>query len=262
MKPSRWILLAVILLSALAIGGYLLSDRHAATSLGTGVTRRDISFGGRRFAMVQVDLNNAELQLFWKDRDGSRFGSFETLRSSLERSGRRLVFATNAGIFDPEFRPVGLHVENGRELTPLNLGTGVGNFYMKPNGVLFVDGRGAHVTESTKYPGTTCDIRLATQSGPLLLIDGRINPAFDPNSGNLRIRSGVGVAEPGRVWFVVSLEPVTFYQIASVFQSRLGCRNALYLDGAIPKFYPPVDQSGGAQSDLAGILGVTQRRQP
>lgn len=233
------------------------ADQHAPPD--AGVARQTLLWDGRRFTAVEVDLRRAHIQLYWKAPDGTCTGTFDRLRKQSEAAGKSLVFATNAGIFEPGFVPTGLHVENGHEWVPLNRHNGSGNFYIKPNGVFLVDDR-ARIVETSEYPGTTPSTRLATQSGPLLILNGQINPIFDPRSQNFRIRSGVGVADPEHVWLVISNEPVTFFQLASVFHNSLHCPNALYLDGAISKFYPPAEQTGGVQSEFAGILAVCNQK--
>jgi uncharacterized protein YigE (DUF2233 family) len=200
-----------------------------------------------------VDLTRATVQLFWKRADGTRYGTFAKLMADHPFS-----FATNAGIFDPTFTPCGLHVADGREFVPLNVGEGAGNFYLKPNGVFVVDERGARVLESTRYDGTRLTTRLATQSGPMLVIGGAIHPRFDRDSVNRRIRSGVGVRSPDQVVFAISREPVTFFEFATLFKERLNSHDALYLDGEISRFYFP-GQAVPQDGDLAGMLAVTAK---
>lgn len=226
----------------------------------SGVLIGHLSVGVDRFTTAHIDLRQAELRLFWKRPNGARFGNFDALSEALKGNGQALIFATNAGIFEPTFIPCGLHAEDGRELTPLNLASGDGNFYMKPNGVFMVEKFGAHIVDSTKYRGTTFAVKLATQSGPLLVIDGQINSRFDPNSPNRRVRSGVGVSSPQAIDFVISDQPVTFYALASVFLNRIGCHNALYLDGVISQFYLPGERAKAPVVDFAGILAVTESR--
>jgi uncharacterized protein YigE (DUF2233 family) len=236
--------------------GLIRTSRTRAPALiggGDGAGIQDLSFGDRRYAVCEVDLTRARLQLFWKRPDGTRYGSFGRLLADHPFS-----FATNAGIFDPTFTPCGLHVVDGHEDVPLNLGDGAGNFFLKPNGVFVIDERGARALESTRYDGTRATTRLATQSGPMLVIDGAIHPRFDRNSANRRIRSGVGVRSPGRVVFAISREPVTFFEFATLFRDRLDCRDALYLDGEISRFYIP-GRPGQQDGEFAGMLAVTAR---
>ncbi|HEY2586735.1 MAG TPA: phosphodiester glycosidase family protein [Tepidisphaeraceae bacterium] len=220
-----------------------------------------VSFNGCEFEVATVDPTQADLSLFWHGSDGSRYANFSGLRHALEKQNRRLVFATNAGIFDPTFTPVGVHVENGREYVPLNLKSGAGNFYLKPNGVFLVDAQGPRAIESKQYAVTRPDIRLATQSGPLLVGDGAINAQFQPQSTNKRIRSGIGVSTAHQVVFAISREPVTFHNFASLFRDRLACPNALYLDGVISRFYLASDANADmSDEDFAGMLAVTARK--
>lgn len=245
-----------LLIVVLAMAGC--RDRQAARD--TSIDHELLLLNGCEFEVVQVDPKRADLNLFWRKPDGSRFANFRGLRTALERSHRRLIFATNAGMYDPNFVPCGLHVEDGHELVPLNLKPGPGNFYMKPNGVFLIDATGPKVIESEKYLGTRPDVRLATQSGPLLVIDGAINAQFELQSPNKRIRSGVGVAADHRVVFAISREPVTFHAFATLFRDRLDCPNALYLDGVVSRFYPASAAHADASDEVfAGMLVVSAR---
>jgi uncharacterized protein YigE (DUF2233 family) len=84
----------------------------------------------------------------------------------------------NAGMFQPNFSPVGLFVAGGRELAPLNTNSGYGNFFMKPNGIFVMTEMGPRVVETSEYPKVKGRIVLATQSGPLLVHSGKIHPVF------------------------------------------------------------------------------------
>jgi uncharacterized protein YigE (DUF2233 family) len=238
----------------------LASAPSGPTTAKDGLLVERTTLEGSTFTVVTVDLPQAELRLYWKRPDGRRFGNFAALSDDLQAKGQRLVFACNAGMFDPGFTPCGLHVEADGEHVPLNLGDGQGNFYLKPNGVFLIDDAGARILDSTKYPGTNRSIRLATQSGPLLVIDGRINPQLMPNSSNRRLRSGVGVSSARQVRFIISEQSVTFQQLALLFRDRLGCRDALYLDGVISRFYLPGQSAEASAGDFAGILGVISRK--
>jgi len=147
-------------------------------------------------------------------------------------------------------------VENGLELVPLYLKSGSGNFYLKPNGVFLIGDHGAAIIESSQYLARISKPILAMQSGPLLLIDGKINPQFAVDSANRRIRSGIGVISPDQIAFAISRDPVTFYEFTAFFQTALNCTNALYLDGEISKFYR---DPTGPSDNFAGMFAVTER---
>ena len=221
---------------------------------------RRADHGGSAYTIVEVDLTQAALRLFWKKPGGERFARFAAVKAHLERNGERLLFATNAGIFDTNFAPCGLHVEDGRQRVPLNLRSGSGNFFLKPNGVFLIDAGGARIIDAAKYDGTRGGVRVAVQSGPLLVLDGGIHPAFKAGSDSLRKRSGVGVVSAQRIAFALSDEPVNFHVFAALFLEDLHCRNALYLDGVISQFYVPSDEPKPHDGDYAGILAVIDRK--
>jgi len=215
--------------------------------------------GSSRCTTFQVDLTHDALHLLDRDESGERLGSIGALRRWAQRQGKTLRFATNAGIFDMRFAPLGLFIQQGREVVPLNRSSGWGNFYLKPNGVFYVADRKAHVVETSKYIGSGA-ISLATQSGPLLVIDGAINGAFARNSTNAGVRSGVGVikGKESSPLFAISDSPISFYDFAAFFKDELKCSDALYLDGVISHMYAPEvgrNQEGGS---FAGMFAVFQ----
>jgi uncharacterized protein YigE (DUF2233 family) len=231
-----------------------------STGHSSGVVLNNQAFAGQRYSVADVDLQSADLRLVWKKPDGQRFDNFRSVDEFLRQSGDRLLFATNSGIFDPSFTPCGLHVESGKEITPLNLKNGEGNFYLKPNGVFLIDQAGARIVPSEKYSTDITGVRLAAQSGPMLLIDGTINAAFALDSQNRKIRSGVGIVSPQRVAFVLSRDAVTFHEFAAFFQTSLGCSNALYLDGQISRFYDPDHSPPPSDEHFAGMFAIAGRQ--
>lgn len=176
-----------------------------------------------------------EIELHWKDGSGQPYGQFSRLQEALESRGRGIEFMMNAGIFEPGGIPSGLHIERSVVQRQLNLQAGRGNFYLKPNGVFCVVGGRALVIESGRFGTSNLSPSLAVQSGPLLLADGVIHPAFRADSPNKKHRNGVGVLPGGDVIFAITeFEPVTnrvnLHGFASLF-AHLGCRDALFLDG-------------------------------
>lgn len=238
----------------------------------TGCTTRaqalssdEMAFEGQHYRVVQLDLRHDQLSLHWRDPgSGQPFGSIETLRLWGEANGRRLLFAANAGIYDRGFAPLGLYVENGKTVVPLNLAHGnpaSGNFSLLPNGVfvIYPDGHAA-VRTSTDFKADGKPAQWATQSGPMLLIDGAINTQFVDDSASLKWRSGVCAKTPTEVVFAVSEAPVNFHTFARLFRDRLGCRDALYLDGSISQLYVDGEGYAGAPAFMvkpyAGIFAV------
>jgi uncharacterized protein YigE (DUF2233 family) len=197
------------------------------------------------------------IRLFWKDREGRILGSLGAVRHYTEDSGDTLRFAMNAGMYTEDQQPLGLFIQGGKTLRRLNRDTGYGNFYLRPNGVFFItEGGTADVCTTPDFP-TKRNVQWATQSGPMLLIDGRIHPAFKQGSLNLNIRNGVGILPSGDVLLGIATVPVNLWDFAQAFKAR-GCKNALYLDGAISRAYFPqggLEDTGGA---FGVIIGVTK----
>jgi uncharacterized protein YigE (DUF2233 family) len=98
--------------------------------------------------------------MFWRREDGKPYRTFGALAADLEAKGKSLRFAMNGGMYKDDFRPVGLYIENGRELTPANTVTRTGapsqipNFYKKPNGVFYIGERKAGVVETGRFLST------------------------------------------------------------------------------------------------------------
>ncbi|HEY0063733.1 MAG TPA: phosphodiester glycosidase family protein [Telluria sp.] len=208
-----------------------------------------------RFTVVTVDPATEHLQLFLNDEAGLPFKGFARLDAWLQARGQRLQLAFNAGMYHADFAPVGLLVQDGKQMAPLNLDDGKGNFFLKPNGVFLLTKKGAQVLESRAYAKGVADVLLATQSGPMLVINGEIHPAFNSESISRYVRNGVGVAD-GKVLFVISNHPVTFYELASYFRDTLHCENALYFDGSVSSMYSPARQRNDSGSPLGPIIGV------
>lgn len=199
-----------------------------------------------------VDFHTERVSLHWKNDSGAVLGNLGALRTHVEHHGSTLLFGMNGGMFTPGQTPVGLYVEEGRMLSVTDQRTeGRGNFYLQPNGVfgLLKDGT-PFVVPTAETPAVHL-IHYATQSGPMLLVGGRINKLFTPGSENLHIRNGVGILADGRVLFAISRVPVNFHDFATWFLEQ-GCTNALYLDGAVSAAYDP----SSGKNDLDGALGV------
>ena len=197
-----------------------------------------VAFRGQAFLVRSVDPHKEDLRLFWKDDQGALLRDFAGLEKFVAAKGERLVFAANAGMFEPDSKPVGLLVQDGVEQSPLNLNDGTGNFYMKPNGVFVLNEKHeAFVVESSAYTTLLTPVTWATQSGPLLVHGGNIMPDFNADSKSKKLRSGIGVSKDGTIVFALSRAPVNFYDFATLFLTRLKCPNALYLDGDVSAFY-------------------------
>ena len=223
-----------------------------------------ITFRQATYVVLRVDLRAASIKTLWKNPAGAPYVSLD---EAYRQNGGDLLALTNAGIYSAGHAPEGLHVEGGVTLSPLNLNGGEGNFYWKPNGVFYVAGDGAGIVGSEKFDsaGVRAGVREATQSGPLLVVDGEVNQSLKPDSQSLYVRNGVGVKSPEEVYVVISEGEVNLHDFASVFKEQLHCRDALYLDGCVSQMYLPargvhVPERRRCDKELVGLLGVVKRR--
>jgi uncharacterized protein YigE (DUF2233 family) len=197
-------------------------------------------FNDATYSVCEVDASQ-DLRLFLYDGQGAVLGTFGRIDAELAAEGKQLVFAMNAGMYHRDRRPVGLYVENGEQVTPIITAGSAGNFGMRPNGVFCIGPDGDFsIVESRAHAATPPNCRHATQSGPLLVIDGAYHPRFIADSPSRLIRNGVGVSRDGqRAFFVMSSNRVNFLEFATFFREGLGLRQALYLDGNISRLYAP-----------------------
>jgi uncharacterized protein YigE (DUF2233 family) len=182
-------------------------------------------------------------------------------RADLESRGELLLFATNGGMYQPDQSPQGLYIEEGKTLQKADTRReGYGNFYMQPNGIFLITEKGdPHViTTQDLRSYERRGIRYATQSGPMLLVDGQMNSKFMKDSPNFHIRSGVGVNEEGKIVFIISETRVRFYELAKAFE-KMGCKNALYLDGAISQTYLPEIERSESGGGFGVMIGVSKK---
>ena len=221
-----------------------------------GLEVEEVEYVGKRYTVCRVDLEAQRLDLFWRDEEAVPYKTFSALEAWLAERGRKLVFAMNAGMYMEDYSPVGLYVELGEELRPLNLARGDSNFCMLPNGVFAITDSGAAVVESSTYPTIKDQTSLATQSGPMLVIDGKLHPKFGPNSTSRHVRNGVGVVSPEHVVFAISEELVNFHEFATFFRDELGCDNALYLDGSVSSLYSTALDRNDRKTNLGPIIAV------
>lgn len=257
--PWSWsiplLLLSLIVIAFTCFGG----KRTAFPSLKVSSQQTtDSSTLREKYTAVIIDAPKQKLNLYWQDSSGKVLGSIAALQQYLEAQGKRLNFAMNGGMFQTDLSPVGLLIQDGTVRYPLNNNEGKGNFYLKPNGVFLLTSQNKAVvcrTEDLKH--SLRGIRFATQSGPMLLINGQIHPAFQQDSPNLNIRNGVGIMPDGKAVFVISNTQVNFYDFASYFR-KLGCRNALYLDGFVSRLYSPRHHYWQTDGQLGVIIAAEE----
>lgn len=164
----------------------------------------------------------------------------------------------NGGMYKKDQSPQGLFIQNKTMVTPLDTLTGTGNFYLKPNGIFYITDDNEAIICPTPKVVMSERMKFATQSGPMLLIDGEVHPAFKKGSMNLNIRNGVGVLPDNSIVFILSKQEINFFDFAMVFKS-LNCKNALYLDGFVSRAYLPEEEKWEQRDGNFGvIIGVVK----
>lgn len=240
MKRSKILILTIILF--LASAGIFLFAK--------------VQTDDERFVNYTADTKKQDIKLYWKDDKNENFVSIRNLKSWVEKNKRKLVFAMNAGMYKQDHSPQGLFIENKKTLSPLDTSVGSGNFYLKPNGIFYITTDNIPVICNSANFKDNGKIKYATQSGPMLVIDGQIHTAFKEGSTNLNIRNGVGILPDNKVIFVMSKKEINFYDFANYFKS-MGCKNALYLDGFISKTYLPEKNWTQTDGSFGIIIGIT-----
>lgn len=204
-------------------------------SLFAQVTSYTRQYNDLNYTVVEVhDLSKLRL-LLNKQNGQTPVNYFSQIPTQLNTC-EKMLFAMNAGMFHYTFHPVGLYIENKKKLFPLNQHNGWGNFYLQPNGVLAWNSKQAVILSTSQYVKGKFKADYATQSGPMLVFNRRINPIFMTESTSLKIRNAVGIKDQ-ELYFVLTEQAVNFYALASFMQNELKLEQALYLDGSISAMY-------------------------
>ncbi|MGN5724668.1 phosphodiester glycosidase family protein [Acinetobacter calcoaceticus] len=208
---------------------------------------------GDQYDVIAIS-NLKQLRLFLKNSNNQQYyKSFNNIQKNLKQC-ERLSFAMNAGMFHRGFSPVGLYVEQAKVIQPLNEYKGLGNFFLQPNGVLGWNKKQAFILTTQQYSRRDFNVEYATQSGPMLVIDGKINSLFLPDSQSNKIRNGVGIRN-NKLYFVISKNSVSFYRFAQFFQRNLKVEQALYLDGSISSLHIQKNKRNDQLFEMGPIVG-------
>jgi uncharacterized protein YigE (DUF2233 family) len=240
----RRISAAVVLLAALA-GSASAECRHT-------------SHEGRGYAVCEAGPGD-DLRLFLTAPDGRPFGTFERVDAALASDGLALAFAVNAGMYHPDRAPVGLYVEDGAQVARLVTSEGPGNFGLLPNGVFCILADRYAVIETRAFAANPPACRYATQSGPMLVIDGALHPRFLKDSTSRFVRNGIGVSADGqRAYVAISDRAVTFDEFGRFFRDVLKTPQALYFDGRISRLHAPELGRSDFGFPMGPILGLVR----
>ena len=257
-NPIRKLLLSLALLTAPAFALDL-------KPLESGGRYASTTYKNVRYGIYQADP--AQVSLHWKNADGSAYANLGTLKRRLEQNGAHVAFLMNAGIYSQDDTPAGLWIERGQTLVPLNRKNGKGNFHIQPNGVFYIERGKARIQTSAAYHIGGHHPDWALQSGPMLLLDGKINPRFVKDLSSPHKRNAVCTTADGRLYFILTedydlgSEWPSFHRYAEALQ-HLGCQQALYLDGTLSDWYLPGISGTFHWTHYVGIIAVTTPETP
>lgn len=130
------------------------------------------------------------------------------------------LIAINGGFFDPRYQPLGLRISEHKQLNPIKHITWWGIFY--------VTDKTAHIKSAKRFTPSP-NIEFAVQSGPRLLVKGRLS-SLKPGVAE---RTALGISRDGDVIIIVTENaPMTLSALAKLMHSPLvACNDALNLDG-------------------------------
>ncbi|NRS90353.1 uncharacterized protein YigE (DUF2233 family) [Flavobacterium sp. 7E] len=236
---------------------FLLLILISLISVGFIVQSKTTKIDDERFISYFVNQKKLNVEFYWKNENGENIKNAENLKLWLKSQKRELLFATNGGMYKKDNSPQGLYVENKIKKNEIDTTNGNGNFYLKPNGIFYITtDKIANICVTNEFVYNN-KIKYATQSGPMLVINGKIHSAFNENSTNLNIRNGVGVLPNNEIVFVMSKNEINFYEFAEYFKT-LGCKNALYLDGFVSRTYLPEKKWMQSDGNFGVLIGVTK----
>lgn len=188
---------------------------------------------------------------------GDRFGTIEGWAAG--RDEGKFAFVMNGGMYGDDLKALGYFVRDEDRLVELNRGEGSGNFYLKPNGVFFGTGGKWRILDSDTFLRTVgTRPEFGTQSGPMLVIGGKLHPEIQDNGPSKAIRNGVGIDSAGKAHFVISNAPLSFGQLARFFRDEIKTPNALFLDGNISSLWDPA--TGRMDARRVGPLLVVEKK--
>ncbi|MBX7481210.1 phosphodiester glycosidase family protein [Qipengyuania qiaonensis] len=190
--------------------------------------------------------------------DGKPYRSLTDFAAASD--GETIAFAMNAGMFDDEGEPIGYFVEDSERLHKLNTADGEGNFHMKPNGVFYGSGGEWVVRDTDSFLANVTERpEFGTQSGPMLVVDGKIHPEITQDGPSKLLRNAVGVDDEGRAHFVISNAPISFGKLARFYKDELEVKNALYLDGNVSLLWNPATERLDTGAPIGPIVVVRKK---
>lgn len=219
---------------------------------------RDVEFEGSQLTHCVADPARHRIGTALAPEDGAPFRSLKAFSETVEQS--HIAFAMNAGMYDGEGKPIGYYVEDGDRLKELSRADGPGNFHLKPNGVFYgTEGQWRVRSSDSFYANVGDRPAFGTQSGPMLVIDGKLHPEISDDGPSKATRNGVGVDRNGKAHFVIANSSVSFGRLARYFRDEVKTPNALFLDGNVSALWDPATERMDSSSAIGPLLVVTHK---
>lgn len=255
-RAARAVLTLQLLVIALLLAAAIWSKGPPAP--GPGDACQAVTFEGARFVHCIAVPGRHRIETAITGSDGILYRGFARLAADQGKAG--VAFAVNGGMYDVRSRPIGYYAQGGARLYPVNRREGSGNFYLKPGGIFFGAAAGPWRVMTTDDFTATVDRRpdFGTQSGPMLLIGGRIHPRFSTNGASAKVRNGVGIDTAGRAHFVLSDDPVSFGRMARFMRDVARTPDALFLDGTVSALWHPATGRMDARYPLGPLIVVRE----
>ena len=206
----------LLLFSIFSLSAYSANHWRALTD---GVEYQDLEGGlltpWSHIHAFRIDLTKHKLAL-----SSAKDLSLKNASTDQFAQHSQALISINGGFFDHNFRPLGLRINEGSVENPLKSISWWGIFYIQNNQ--------AHISNVRRFKHSP-DIEFAIQSGPRLLIKGKI-PSLKHGVAD---RSALGITADGRVIILMTTNAaMTTTELARLLKSpSLNCVDAINLDG-------------------------------
>ena len=201
-----------------------------------------ITFNNQQYSAFAVKLDSNTIDQFKRFSNTKQLPYFDFVAEQIKIDSNIYLISSSVVSDLVKCTTEGLLIDEFSMKKDLNNQNGNGNFYLKPNACLLFSRHEANLT-STDATVVDTSIRLAIQSGPMLINQSLICSSFNPNSVNRNMRSGVGLyttpTNQKYIVFAVSETPVSFSELAEFFRYKFNCSNALSLESVNCAIYFP-----------------------
>lgn len=222
---------------------------------------RDVVFEKISLTHCVADPAKHRISTILSGSDGKPYRSLTSLAAGRKPDAAPVAFAVNGGMFNGEGKPIGYYVEGKDRRKELSRTDGPGNFHLKPNGVFFGSNAKWQVRSSDDFYRNVGDRPVfGTQSGPMLVIKGKLHPEISENGPSKAIRNGVGVSKDGKAHFVISNAPLSFGTLARFYRDELKVPDALFLDGNVSALWDPAKDRLDTGAPLGPLIVVEDRQ--